>query len=185
VMFFMGHTKVVCISGIFEILDEKDLFVFSKNLRGKIEFKRTKGHTDIQNLDFYAPFLEEQRSKIEFLKHSNMYCPKLKKIDTTGYGNPEVLYVSPSFDVSQLPEDWKMAVKYYTPEQLEKREMAKKELLAYIAINPELSNASLNCPKPDSVSQKKWDELVNLKNKLMALLCGEKNMPKCISEKIE
>ena len=48
--------------------------------------------------------------------------------------------------------------------------MAKEELLAYIAIYPELSNASLNSPKLDNVPQEKWDEFIKLKNKLMTLL---------------
>ena len=58
-------------------------------------------------------------------------------------------------------------------DELEKIEIVKEELLAYIAINPELSNASLNYPKPDNVPQEKWNVLINLKNKLMALLRGE------------
>ena len=83
---------------------------------GLIEFK-DNGEGKV--LDFYVPSLERCQ-KTELHKPLNMYCPKLKEIDTTGYGKPNVLYVSQDFDVSRLPEDWKMAVRYYTSRQLKK-----------------------------------------------------------------
>ncbi|MFQ6723107.1 MAG: hypothetical protein ACLRFH_01745 [Opitutales bacterium] len=173
-IFCMGHSKVARITKLEYVDCEKDLFVFSKTVG--VHLIKFKDKKDLTSLDFYAPSLE-QCPEIWLRKHSNLYCPSLKKIETSGIGKPEVFYVSPNFDVSQLPGDWKMVVKYYTPEQLEKIEMAKEELLAYIAINPELSNASLNCPKPNIVPQEKWDRLIKLRNRLMALLRGE-NPPK-------
>ena len=142
---------------------------FVKKIEDTVPIEFSKNCND---LDFYAPFLE-QSSSLSLPKHSKMYCPYLKKIETPSWVKPEVLYVSQDFDISQLSEDWKDSVKRYTTQQIQEIELAKKELLAYIDINPELSDASLNCPKPDSVPQKKWDDLIKLKNKLMALLRGE------------